>query len=627
MLRKLAAMILGGVSLLMGQAIDYKDIRNTPFVYARTYGVRCDGTTNNSSALASALAALPASGGRVVLPPGVCKINSTLTIGNGSGSTAADATQSSTNNIILEGQGAAGGNYTHSSATTLLWGGASGGTVVRLQGPVDRVEIKNLTIDGNDTAGLVLDVHSCINCGAEKVNLRGVGANGWAQRLDAIADYNGNTANNYYRDMSVSARSSGASCLDIGPTYLDYNAGNFNNVFENYICNYANDTSTSYGVRLGWADNNTFIKSSFGVYSYVGSGYAIRHVRQTPGYGWLPSENSFLHTPIGCTTCNGISGDAGDAIGTIFFSYQTLDSSGLNSAVKGVRGWLHNGDFFDSSNRMAFQNRLHIYERGALARLNILGFAGNAGTGTISSSGTSITGSGTSFTTQLVLGKMIAVENNIFRKVTGITDDTHATIEEAFDHDLAAGTGFSYQTGANSEFWSDSDTNFNTDQGSNMIFRNNGAETGHFDRWGNFYTTAGVYPSNANRQIRSGSGSPEGVVSGNAGDLWMRTDGDVCTSFYVKETYSSNTGWAAVATSSCPGGGSGGTLASVSVSGTINGVNAAFTLGSNPTIAFVYVNGVLQVAGTHYTRSGTAVTFDSAWIPGTGDIITVYGWN
>jgi hypothetical protein len=42
-----------------------------------------------------------------------------------------------------------------------------------------------------------------------------------------------------------------------------------------------------------------------------------------------------------------------------------------------------------------------------------------------------------------------------------------------------------------------------------------------------------------------GAGSPEGVVSGVVGSTWLRTDGGASTSFYVKESGISNTGWIA----------------------------------------------------------------------------------
>jgi len=49
-----------------------------------------------------------------------------------------------------------------------------------------------------------------------------------------------------------------------------------------------------------------------------------------------------------------------------------------------------------------------------------------------------------------------------------------------------------------------------------------------------------------NATIRSGTGSPEGAVTGNVGNLFLRTDGGAGTTLYVKESGNgTNTGWAA----------------------------------------------------------------------------------
>jgi hypothetical protein len=47
-----------------------------------------------------------------------------------------------------------------------------------------------------------------------------------------------------------------------------------------------------------------------------------------------------------------------------------------------------------------------------------------------------------------------------------------------------------------------------------------------------------------NTTIHSGTGSPEGTVTGNVGDLYLRTDGGAGTTMYVKESgAATNTGW------------------------------------------------------------------------------------
>lgn len=61
-------------------------------------------------------------------------------------------------------------------------------------------------------------------------------------------------------------------------------------------------------------------------------------------------------------------------------------------------------------------------------------------TGTSSSSSTAVTGSGTAFTTELVVGDVIGTVANGFRRVTAITDATHLTVDVAFDVALSGTT-------------------------------------------------------------------------------------------------------------------------------------------------------------------------------------------
>jgi hypothetical protein len=58
--------------------------------------------------------------------------------------------------------------------------------------------------------------------------------------------------------------------------------------------------------------------------------------------------------------------------------------------------------------------------------------------------------------------------------------------------------------------------------------------------------------------------------------------------------------------------------------GTVNGVNATFTLSQTPnptTSVMLIVDGLEMKQGTHYTLSGTTITFVTAYIPVTGQYI------
>jgi hypothetical protein len=46
-------------------------------------------------------------------------------------------------------------------------------------------------------------------------------------------------------------------------------------------------------------------------------------------------------------------------------------------------------------------------------------------------------------------------------------------------------------------------------------------------------------------KLRWGKGTPEGVVTANVGTIFLREDGGIGTTLYVKESGTGNTGWAA----------------------------------------------------------------------------------
>lgn len=54
-----------------------------------------------------------------------------------------------------------------------------------------------------------------------------------------------------------------------------------------------------------------------------------------------------------------------------------------------------------------------------------------------------------------------------------------------------------------------------------------------------------VLGRSGNVVMKAGTGSPEGVVTGDIGSTYQRTDGGAGTSYYVKESGTGSTGWAA----------------------------------------------------------------------------------
>ena len=85
---------------------------------------------------------------------------------------------------------------------------------------------------------------------------------------------------------------------------------------------------------------------------------------------------------------------------------------------------------------------------------------------------------------------------------------------------------------------------------SGQTIRNFGGAVKITDNWGavRLYGRSSawyVLSSQGNATQRSGTGTPEGVVTAPVGTLYLRKDGGAATTLYVKETGAGNTGWAA----------------------------------------------------------------------------------
>lgn len=79
----------------------------------------------------------------------------------------------------------------------------------------------------------------------------------------------------------------------------------------------------------------------------------------------------------------------------------------------------------------------------------------------------------------------------------------------------------------------------------NVYINNSGTNTIRTTDIVQEYKDSGLlfYNGGAYRNFTYGTGSPEGVVTGNIGDIFIRTDGGTGTTLYVKESGTGNTGW------------------------------------------------------------------------------------
>jgi len=89
-------------------------------------------------------------------------------------------------------------------------------------------------------------------------------------------------------------------------------------------------------------------------------------------------------------------------------------------------------------------NNVGVGEASPSARLHIKTATAVAGSGTVSSAGTTVTGGGTTFTTQLKVGDSIIASGQT-RVVATITNNTSLTTNSSFSPVLPGGTAFTYQ--------------------------------------------------------------------------------------------------------------------------------------------------------------------------------------
>jgi hypothetical protein len=141
--------------------------------------------------------------------------------------------------------------------------------------------------------------------------------------------------------------------------------------------------------------------------------------------------------------------------------------------------------------------------------------------------------------------------------------------------------------------------------------------------------------------MRTGSGTPEGAVTGNVCDLYLRTNGGSGSTLYIKESGSGNTGWTAMVTDGAGVGGSAPTTATYitqTSDGTLSAEQALASLStgimkvttttgvvSSLAIPLTMANGGTDVASA--SDDQVLVNSGSAWVAKTVPDCTDTGGN
>lgn len=116
---------------------------------------------------------------------------------------------------------------------------------------------------------------------------------------------------------------------------------------------------------------------------------------------------------------------------------QNAPAAGTNHAITNAYAlWLDDGN-------ARFDGNVGINTVNAAARLQVVGRDNASGTGTLSSSGTTVTGTGTAFRSQVSVGTTITASGQT-RTVTVVTSDTSLTVDSSFSPNLSS-AGFTYR--------------------------------------------------------------------------------------------------------------------------------------------------------------------------------------
>lgn len=383
-------------------------------VNCKAYGCIGDGTTDNATFINAAIAACPTGGRCVVeIPEGIYKINSTITLGNGTGSTPA-TTISSVNNISLRGRGGFTTVAYPGSAiegTQILWGGSSGtGPMIKMSGPEYGMQVLDLALNGNGNATRGIEAFHCNWCVYKNVEIVSVQVQGfWTYgATGALPSGLGYCAGlELWENINIGNLSGNAGGFKIGGDTMNNNSPNSD-------CGYsrgrfhkieASSSGTGAALELRAADANTFDT----IYLTGSKLVKFNKPGGTSAYAsQFPQQNAFVNMISGDATTkfdtsNGpsagfiavnyfrdyiceqcltnvvdpgvpyISGNTteGQIIGSQLFAYSGTTSSVANVTISNTSGaqneygtidWLRQGDTWMRMNTNVFTG-LTIFEK------------------------------------------------------------------------------------------------------------------------------------------------------------------------------------------------------------------------------------------------------------------------
>lgn len=298
--------------------------------------------TDVTSCMQSAVNAAALTGRCLTLPPTPSAatywtLSGTITIGNGS------TTQASTTPGVCI-QGAGSGGLFGQRGTYFRWGGASGGTMFQINGPIENVKLRGFNANGANVAGRI------INAGSMRFSeYRDIFASACTQVCIGTYGIASNGALNFMLDWSnlyVTTSQSNAIAVDFD--------GVLANNTDTWLSTVRNSRFESFGangraLRLAYSDNILFsqlhaIVKTNGVIPSGGCAVLFDATTSGTGGNSFPTGHLFVKSAID-NTCTGE--DASHTIGVSnFIDFGTTDSEVIPTSPK-LRGITDQGYSFN----------------------------------------------------------------------------------------------------------------------------------------------------------------------------------------------------------------------------------------------------------------------------------------
>lgn len=257
-------------------------------------GVDPTGTTDSAAGIQAAIDSLGTGGGRVLFPPGIYKVGTTLFIGNGTTSVA-----STVWGIFLEGTGSpplpAGmfSGFPSTGGVKLLWAGGAF-PLISVRGPLNGWGVINMYLDGASLATRAISVTSASYGQNRNLALTNfVDAAVYETTLASFAGFGlANTMHNHWANLSINVPAvAGAKGIVLTgtpsatPTPVNACYEHFTNTLI-----YLPPTLTTYGVYLQWTDSDLFED----LHIFGGSASAVMVQLDYTLSNNMPSSNGFV---------------------------------------------------------------------------------------------------------------------------------------------------------------------------------------------------------------------------------------------------------------------------------------------------------------------------------------------